>query len=142
MKKINLIFSLLAFAFVLSACVNLEKVLPQNTGTWKAVSGKTSTFEDGVAVVTDSTYTITEEITFQFNEDGTGVYTEDGQDTDFEWSYNAEDEKLSMTMDGITIVYDVLEFTRNTMTIFTSFEFEFFGINIKTDSSLDLEKTE
>ena len=88
-------FVAIAAILALSSCQNLERILPKNTGTWTAVSGTVNVFEGGTAVTSDSTIAYgSGELVFQFNEDGSGTYTEDGEDTDFTWTYNAELEQL------------------------------------------------
>ncbi len=143
MKKLNLnvfFVALLAIA-ALSSCMNLEKILPKNTGTWEVVTDRTATYEDET-LVSDSTTTYSGEVTYQFNEDGSGVFTEDGQTTNFTWSHNEEAEQLTITEDGLAIVLDVLSYTRDTMTLFYTFDFDFFGVVFKTETTLNLKRVE
>ena len=140
-KKRNAILGLLAAVLVLAACQNLEKILPANTGTWNAVSGSVSIIEDGTVLVSDSTVSVSG-TSFQFNEDGTGSYTEDGQTSTFTWSYDADSEQITTTESGESITYDVLDYTKNTMTIFFPFEIDFLGLILRTETTLNLERAE
>lgn len=140
-KKRNALLGFLAAILVLTACTNLEKILPANTGTWNAVSGSVTILEDGTPVTSDSSITNID-VTYQFNEDGSGSYTEDGQTTNFTWTYDAEAEQITTDDSGLAITYDVLDYTRNTMTLFFPFEIEFLGITIRTESTLNLERAE
>jgi hypothetical protein len=140
MKKLNLLFVVVVALVAFTACANLEKILPQNTGTWTATTGAISVFEDGVAITSDSTVNFNGSVTYLFNEDGTGVYTEDGNSEDFNWTYNDEAEQLTIETDGLPVVYDVLEFSKDEMTLFFSFEIDFFGIKLRTDTTFDMEK--
>ncbi len=143
MKNLSVFFSVLVTVLAIASCTSLEKILPQNTGTWSATSGNFNVYEDNVAVVSDSVVNYNDgAVSYQFNEDGTGVYTEDGQSTDFNWTSDEEMEQITMEIDGFPIVYDVLDYSKSAMTLFYSFEIEFFGIKIRTDSSIDLEKVD
>ncbi|MEL7532556.1 MAG: hypothetical protein AAFN10_14660, partial [Bacteroidota bacterium] len=140
-KNRNVLLAFLAAVLVLTACQNLEKILPKNTGTWNAVSGSVTVLEDGVAITTDSTVSVTG-VTYQFNDDGSGEYTEDGQTSSFTWSYDEENEQITTTESGTSITYDVLDYTNKTMTLFFPFEIDFFGIMLRTESTINLERAE
>lgn len=141
MKKHFVLLLALAAVVALSSCKKVDKVLPKKTGDWKAVSGSVSTFVDGVAVTTDSTFTPSEDVIYHFDDDGTGTYTEGSAASDaFTWTYSKDPETLSITQDGVTIDYDILECTKKEMTWFFPFEIEFFGITTRTETTFNVER--
>lgn len=143
MKNRRVVFFLFAAVIALASCKNFEKILPSNEGTWNAVTGTFNVFEDGTQTVTDSMLNYTAgTLVYQFNEDGTGTYTEDGVVDSLTWSFNADMEQLTTTIDGFPFVMDVVECTKTTMTLFYELELELFGTTIKTEVTLDLEKDE
>lgn len=142
MNKINFLAIVFAAALGLTACQNVEKILPSNEGTWEAVSITISEFEDGVATVTDSVVTYNGNLTYKFNDDGTGVYTEDNDTEEFTWLYDSDNEKLTITEGSIPAIFDVIEISKDEMQLFFTFEIEFFGTTFRTDQTLLLRKVE
>ncbi|MEL7533711.1 MAG: hypothetical protein AAFN10_20530, partial [Bacteroidota bacterium] len=126
MQKLNVLLIVFLAALAFSACQNPEKILPSNEGTWFATTGIYNEFQDDVPTVTDSTL-VFEAVSYQFNEDGTGVYTEDSTETTFDWVYDKDTEQLTITEDVFPQVFEVLAISKNEMTLFYEFDFSFFG---------------
>ncbi|MFK7926494.1 MAG: lipocalin family protein [Bacteroidia bacterium] len=142
MKTINVFFLFLATVLVLSACQSLETILPKNDGSWNLVKETINEYEDGVQTLTDSVTTFATPDVYTFNEDGTGTYTDDGATQSFNWTYNADTEILSLDVDGITLDFEVREWTKNDMKLFTSLEFEFFGTTFLSEYDWEFERAE
>lgn len=96
-------------AIALTACNNVEKILPKKDGRWDVSRVEAKTYFSGVlasdTVITDGNGFMV------FNSDGTG-YTEDENGTkdagsDFTWT--ADDDKISVTDSSGTLTSDVLE---------------------------------
>lgn len=141
MNRLNLLLIVLATALAFTACQNPEKILPSNEGTWLASSGTYNEFQDDVPTVTDSILTFNEVVSYQFNEDGTGIHTENAVETDFDWVYDKGTEQLTITEDVFPTVFDVLKFNKNEMTIFYEFDASFFGTITRYEYTLNLIKT-
>ncbi|MEL6589167.1 MAG: hypothetical protein AAFQ68_03765 [Bacteroidota bacterium] len=142
MKKFNFLVLFFVAALAFTACQNPEKIIPSNEGTWEAVSITISEFEDGVATVTDSVVTYNGNLTYQFNEDGTGVYTEDNETENFTWLYDSDNEKLTISDGLFPLIFDVVEISKDEMELFVTFELEFLGTVSRTDQTLILRKVE
>lgn len=141
MNKLNLFLIVLATALAFSACQNPEKILPTNEGTWEATTGIYNEFRDDVPTVVDSTLSFNGTVSYQFNEDGTGVYTENNVNTDFTWLYDKKAETLTLTIDVFPRVYDVVKISKNEMTLYYEFDASFFGTITKSEFTIDLIKT-
>lgn len=142
MNKLNVLVVFFTAALAFTACQNPEKILPSNEGTWEAVTITISEFEDGVATVTDSVVTYNGNLTYQFNEDGTGVYTEDSDTENFTWLYDSDNEKLTISDGLFPLIFDVVEISKDEMELFVSFEIDLFGTVSRTDQTLILRKVE
>ncbi|MFK7920321.1 MAG: lipocalin family protein [Bacteroidia bacterium] len=140
MNKLNVLLIVFATALAFTACQNPEKILPSNEGTWLASSGTYNEFRDDVPTVTDSTLSFTD-VSYQFNEDGTGSHTENNVTTDFDWVYDKDTEQLTITEDVFPQVFDVLKISKNEMTLYYEFDSSFFGTITKYEYTINLTKT-
>lgn len=142
MKNTNVFLLFLASILVLSACQSLEKVLPKDDASWNLVKETINEYEDGVATVTDSVTVYTDPIVYKFNEDGTGTYTE-GTDTEtFNWTYDEDAEILTLEEGGFALPFEVREWSKTRMELFTDLEIEFLGSTFLTEVLFEFEKAE
>jgi len=140
MNRLNLLIILFATALTFTACQNAEKILPSNEGTWTATTGIYNEFRDDVPTVTDSTLTFTD-VSYKFNQDGTGSHTENNVTTDFDWIYDKGAEQLTITEDVFPQVFDVLKISKNDMTLYYELDASFFGTITRYEFTINLTKT-
>ncbi len=106
----NITKTLLAFTailFIASCGKNPEKLLVKKDGLWTAVSTTTIT---GFG-------TETENVEFTFKEGTGAVKDSDGDITNFTWSYDKKEERITLTetdgTDTYVFVYDVSEIKKD-----------------------------
>lgn len=122
MKKFNFLALSIVFSglMALTSCkkeTRIEKNLWKNGGEWNielfsAKQTSTYTFDN-------FDYSYANFGTFTFNENGTGVYKfiEDNEIITGAHTYSNTEDKLTMTLDGETKVYDIVEWKKNNMKI-------------------------
>ena len=86
MKKIMAIILAIVICLSLAACVN-----GVTNSAEKALVGKWQSLEEGDII--------------EFKEDGTGIWS----GKEFEWAYEKDEQKYSMTGIGITITFEIVE---------------------------------
>ncbi len=142
MKNIKVFALALVAAFAIVSCNNVEKILPKKDGLWQATSLNSKTYLNNVLELdvtqTDSLGTI------RFDSDGTGEsFAFDGtSDGTFTWSFDSDEDKVTITQDGTTLVYEVLESERKSQKWFTSVEFSFGNDVTRFDITQSLERVD
>lgn len=142
MKNFKVFAFALVAAFAIVSCSNVEKILPKKDGLWQGTSVNTKTYVDDVL---DSEETQTDSLgTARYNSDGTGeFFAEDGtSEGTFNWSYNKDNDQVTITQDGIGLVYDVLTSEKNSQTWSTSFSIEFLGVTTRTEVTQSMTRVE
>lgn len=142
MKNFKVFAFALVAAFAIVSCSNVEKILPKKDGLWQGTSVNTKSYVDGTLA---SEETQTDSLgTTMFSDDGTGeFFAFDGtSDGTFTWSFDKDNDQVTITQDGFSIVFDVLESEKNSQTWFTSIEAEFLGITTLTEITQSLERVE
>ena len=142
MKKFSAIMFTVAAVVLMTACNNVEKILPKKDGTWN-ISMITETETVNRTVTSDTTYSPVG-TSFTFDKDGTGTYTEPDTTDSFTWAYNDDNETITMTLASfpLAIVYDVLESSKDAQTWRYTFTFDD-GTDVEVDeSTFELERAE
>jgi hypothetical protein len=126
MKKIN--FLALSIVFIgliaLSSCkkeVRIEKNLWKEGGVWNIESQtakKTSTFAPD-----NFDETLVNVGTYTFYEDGTGSYKNNSELQPGTFTYSNTENKLTIVMENVSRVYDIVEWKKNNLKISYSYNF-------------------
>jgi hypothetical protein len=133
--------ALLVFgAMLLTSCTSsLDEILVANDGRWNVDETKVESYVDG-QLDADESETITNDGIMDF-EESTVTWTNAQNETfNFNWTYDAEMETITLDDDTTALTFDVISSDKNAQEWNTEFEFEFFGTNFRTDISYKLSK--
>ncbi len=128
---------ILVFAIMLvfiSACTP-EQIMPKGKGEW-TYSTKVTTVN---SLTGTSSSTETGDITF--NDDNSGKMTPaGGSSSDFTWSYNADNEKMTLTQGSNSTVYDVVTSKNGSQTWKNETTSTIIGVTITVTQDITLTK--
>jgi hypothetical protein len=139
MKTLKTIFLVVLAATMFAACTaDFDKIIVKQDGTWNVAKSTTESYTNGVL---DSTEVTENDGTITFKDDMTGSYVDsDGTTGNFTWAFNEELETITITEDSFPLTFDILESSNNAQTLQTEIAFEFFGVEIKTVNTIELER--
>ena len=138
MKPLKISLFILAAVIMLMGCKkNVVKLLPKGTGDWNIVS-QTVVLYLNESFFSDDTYLNIG--TMHFNSDFTGESQIDTTNEIFTWEYDKKNDQITIVTSTEFTLFDILEFNKEAMTMFTTDSLEAFSTETKWEITTMLEK--